>query len=206
MTDCFALLGEPRRPWIDPEALKLKFLALAAEVHPDRTHQAIAAERQAANQLYAELNAAYHCLRDAKARLLHLLELERGIKPDDVQKISPAAMDASLEVSALCREADVCLREKAKATSPLLKVQLFEKSMALTERLSLMQKAIETRREELTDQMKLLNLAWESAPPVGSPTRAHVLPCSRLEHIYRDVSYLTRWTQQIQERIVQLSL
>src|SRR6266536_2692354 len=111
MTDCFALLGEPRRPWIDPEALKLKFLALAAEVHPDRVHRATPLEKQAATQRYAELNAAYRCLCEPKERLFHLLELECGIKPDDVHPISPAAMDASLEVSHLCRAADASLAE-----------------------------------------------------------------------------------------------
>ena len=36
MTDCFALLGEPRCPWLDAEALKSRFLVLSAEAHPDR--------------------------------------------------------------------------------------------------------------------------------------------------------------------------
>ncbi len=206
MTDHFALLQEPRRPWIDPETLKVKFLALATEAHPDRTHNATEPEKQTANQRYADLNAAYRCLREPKERLLHLLELERGSKPEEVQKISPATMDLFLEVSRLCREADAFLAEKVQTTSPLLKVRLFEKAMALTDKLNPLQQEITGRRDALTEQMKYLNLAWESAPPVGSPARVHVLPCSRLEHIYRDFSYLTRWFQQIQERIVQLSI
>jgi len=58
----------------------------------------------------------------------------------------------------------------------------------------------------LIAQMRNLNMAWETAPLVGSSTRLHVLPCSRLEHIYREFSYLERWTQQLRERLVQLSL
>ena len=81
MTDYFALLGESRRPWIDPEELKAKFLALTAQVHPDRVHNASEAEKQAASRRSAEMNAAYNCLREAKTRLLHLLELERGTRP-----------------------------------------------------------------------------------------------------------------------------
>src|SRR5204862_2338470 len=77
MTDYFALLGEARRPWLDTEALKAKFLTLTANVHPDRVHKAIPAEKQTAHQLYTELNAAFNCLRGPKTRLLHLFELER---------------------------------------------------------------------------------------------------------------------------------
>jgi len=78
--------------------------------------------------------------------------------------------------------------------------------MALTESLSAMLQNLNARRNALTDQMKYLNLAWGSAPPVASPARVHVLPCGWLEHIYRDLSYLRRWSQQLDERIVQLSL
>ena len=57
MIDCFALLNEARRPWIDPELLKQKFLTLSAEAHPDRVHNASEPEKRAAQQRYTELNA-----------------------------------------------------------------------------------------------------------------------------------------------------
>ena len=205
MTDYFALLDESRRPWIDPLSLKTKFLALTAEVHPDRVHTASEAEKQAANQRYAELNAAYNCLREPKERLRHLLELERGSKPEGVQKISPATMDCSVEVSRLCHEADGFLAGRARASSPMLKVQLFNEAMALSEKLNAQLQKLNVKRDLLVEQLKKLNMAWESAPPVGSPARVNVLPCSPLEHIYRDFSYLARWAEQVQERIAQLS-
>src|SRR5215472_9636832 len=77
MVDYFALLDEPRRPWLDAEPLKEKFLALSATVHPDRVHNLSETERAAAQERYTELNAAYQCLREPKERLHHLLELER---------------------------------------------------------------------------------------------------------------------------------
>ena len=206
MADYFALLDEPRRPWLDPEVLKGKFHALTAMVHPDRVHLATEPERQAANQRYAELNAAYQCLSEPKARLHHLLELERGDRVEDVQKISAGTMDSFMEISDLCREADAFLAEKESVTSPLLKVQLFETGMVLADRLKLLMQRLNGRQEALIVEMRNLNMAWETAPPVGSSTRLHVLPCSRLEHIYRDLSYLKRWTQQLQERWVQLSI
>ena len=205
MADYFALLDEPRRPWLDPEVLKAKFHALAARVHPDRVNSS-ESEKQAANSRYAELNAAYQCLREPKERLRHLLELERGSPVEGVQSIPSATMNLSMEVSQLCREADCFLAEKAKVTSPLLKVQLFEKGMAITDRLNLLLLRLNAKLEALTVQLQILNLAWETAPLVGSPTRLHILPCSRLEQTYRDLSYLTRWAQQLKERLVTLSL
>lgn|SRR5262245_33273114 len=206
MVDFFALLDEPRRPWLDPEPLKAKFHAFTATVHPDRFHRAIEAEKQAANQRYAELNAAYQCLREPKDRLRHLLELERGGKVEAVQRISPASMDLFTEISELCRQTDAFLAERASVTSPLLKVPLFERGMALADRLKLLAERLNRRQEGLMVQMRNLNMAWETAPAVGAPTRVHVLPCSRLEQIYRDLSYLKRWIQQVQDRLVQLSL
>src|SRR5438132_9046006 len=50
MIDYFALLHEPRRPWLDPDLLKQKFISLSAEVHPDRVHLAGEAEKHAAQQ------------------------------------------------------------------------------------------------------------------------------------------------------------
>jgi len=206
MVDYFALLDEPRRPWLDPEVLQAKFQALAAPIHPDRVHHSSEHEKLAANQCCAELNAAYQCLRDLKYRLHHLLELERGSKLEVLQNISPDTMDLSMQISQICRETDGFIAEKAKVTAPLLKVQLFERGMMLTDRLNLMLGQLDVRREALIVQLRNLNMAWETAPPVGSFNRLHVLPCSRLEHIYRDISYLKRWTQQLQGRRVELSL
>ena len=48
MTDYFALLDEPRRPWLDPEAIRQKFFARSGGVHPDKIHAASDAEKAVA--------------------------------------------------------------------------------------------------------------------------------------------------------------
>ncbi len=97
-------------------------------------------------------------------------------------------MNLFMEVSRLCREDDGILTAKARATSPLLKVQWAEKGIALRESLSALLQDLNASRNALTDQMKYLNVAWESAPPAASPVRVHVLPCGRLEStFYRDL-------------------
>ena len=63
MTDYFALLEQPRKPWLDPEELKQKYHELARRSHPDEN-----------------VNDAYRVLADAKSRLQHLLALA-GVAP-----------------------------------------------------------------------------------------------------------------------------
>src|SRR5215211_6108962 len=122
MIDYFALLNEPRRPWIDPELLKAKFLSLSAEVHPDRVHSVSDSEKDSANQRFVELNAAYHCLREPRDRLLHLLELESCEKPKKVQPVGAGTTELAMELGQLCRAVDTFLAERAKVSSPVLKV------------------------------------------------------------------------------------
>ena len=205
MTDAFALLDEPRRPWLDAEALKQKVLPLSSAVHPDRFHSAAESERQRATARYAELNAAYNILREPKERLLHLIELEAGAKPNDVQRIPPGTMDLFVEVGQHCRDVDAFITEQAKVTSPLLKVQMFERGMEWTDKLQALQQRINAKRDELSAELQQMNAVWDSAPPVGSSQRAPALPLERLEQIYRVFSYVARWSEQIQERNVQLA-
>ena len=168
MTDCFAALDEARRPWIDPEALKAKFLSLSTDAHPDRLHNATEDQKRSATAHCAELNAAYSCLRDPKERLFHLLTLERGAKPEPVQRIGPEAAGFFDEVSQICGKADTFLAEYAKTTSPLLKAKLLMQSAELRDVLSGLRHRLLAKRDALVEQTKALNLAWESAPAVGS--------------------------------------
>lgn len=59
MIDYFALLEQPRRPWLDVDLLKEKYHALARAAQPDES-----------------LNEAYRVLSDPKLRLAHLLRVE----------------------------------------------------------------------------------------------------------------------------------
>ena len=204
--DSFALLDEERLPWLDIEELKDRFITLSSEVHPDRTHTACEEQKTAANQRYAELNAAYNCLREPKERLLHLLELELGERPKDVQRIPPGTMDLFVEVGQTCRDADAFLGERAKAESPLKKVALFEQGMEWIDKLNALQQRINGKRDELEVELKNLNPVWQAAPGLGAPGRREALPLERLEQLYRVFSYIARWTEQIQERVVQLSI
>jgi curved DNA-binding protein CbpA len=200
--DYFALLNEPRRPWLEPETLRSKFLALAAEAHPDKQREAGETEKLKANRRYAELNTAYHCLTEPKLRVLHLLELELGVKPGEVQQIPTALADLFAEVATVCLSTDNFLAEKNQVTSPLLQVQLFERAQERVERLRALQTRLTSLYDQLVEDLKSLDALWTSKSQ--SAERRALL--NRLEELYRLFGYFNRWNNQIQERIVQLSL
>ena len=199
MTDNFALLNEPRRPWLDADLLKQKFHALSANAHPDKIYSASEAHKSAAAKSFAELNAAYNCLLEPKSRLLHLLELESGAKPKDIQQIPSALADLFAKVATACRNADNFLAEKSKVTSPLLQVTLFERAQEWIEQLNLLQRKLNVLREQLMDELKSLDAKWIAA---DAAVRHKLLP--GLEELYRLFGYFNRWNNQIQERVVQL--
>ena len=201
MTDYFALLNEPRRPWLNPDSLRQKYLTLAAGAHPDRIHNAGELEKAGANRRYADLNAAFNCLAEPKLRLLHLLELELGAKPEDIQQIPSVLADLFAEVAMTCRNADVFLAERGKVASPLLQVQFFERAQEWNERLNSLHRKLKGWHEKLTDGLKSLDGKWVAA---NATSRGEILP--ELEELYRLFGYFNRWNSQIQERIVQLSL
>jgi DnaJ-domain-containing protein 1 len=201
VTDNFALLNEPRRPWLDPDLLKHKFLALSANVHPDKIQSAGESEKSAASKQFAELNAAYNCLLEPKSRLLHLLELELGAKPKDIQQIPAALADLFAEVASTCKSADNFLAEKSKITSPLLQVQMFERAQEWIEKLNSLRKKLDGLRGQLTDELKSLDEKW-----IADNLESRGVLLEKMEELYRLFGYFNRWNGQIQERAVQLSL
>ena len=134
--------------------------------------------------------------------MLHLLELELGAKPKDIQQIPSALADLFAEVAAACRNADDFLAEKNKATSPLLQVRLFEQAQEWIERLRALQTRLAGLHEQADRRIEIARRLVDSEIPTGERTDL----LNRLEELYRLFGYFNRWNGQIQERIVQLSL
>lgn len=206
MTDHFALLDEPRKPWLEAEALKAKFHSLSATAHPDHAHAESEAEKQIATARFTALNAAYQCLREPKDRLQHLLELERGGKPPGIEQVPAETMELFMQIGQLCRDVDAFLVEHAQVTAPMLKVQMFQRALDWTDQLQLRLAELNERRAECEATVRSLNDPWAAAPAPGDSNRAAALPLDRLEQAYRALSFLSRWTAQLQERVVRLSL
>lgn len=205
--DYFELFGVPRRPWLDAEALKSKFLVISGQVHPDRVHDAGADDLRTANREFSEWNAAYHCLKDPKGRLGHFLELEMGGKVLQVHEVPADTADLFIRISGLFRAVDLFLREKGQASSALLKAEMFGKAMEWHEQLAVEQEGLVRERDVIYERIRELDQRWSGGDsadcekgPVRDGEEASVL--TELEELYRKLSYLNRWTVQIQERMV----
>jgi curved DNA-binding protein CbpA len=196
VTDYFSLLDEPRRPRIEADRLRQKFRRLAADLHPDRIHNAGDAEKAAANRHYASLNAAYVCLAEPKTRLLHLLELERGARPAEIQTIPPALAGLFAGIANVCREVDAFGLERAKVTSPLLKIQWFERAQEWIGRLNSWRQELGGLRGELDARLEHLDQEWLTQTEDRKPATL-----AKLEELYRLFGYFNRWQNQLQERI-----
>ena len=203
MTDFFALLDLPRRPWLDPDSIKQKFIALSAEFHPDRTHGNESQKRPAQDR-YTQINGAYNCLRNPRERVSHLIKLERGPNASELQTVPADLMNVFMEVGNACRQADRFLGEKAAATSPLLKVQLFERGQEFSDQLAAIRAKLTAAREELITALKRLDADWEQNASSDASSRASLL--DKLEEIRRLLGFYDRWISQVQERFVQLAL
>jgi len=199
--DYFALLGQPRQPWLEPELLKARFLALSSEIHPDRSHDASPDQQQAAAGRFADLNEAHQRLREPKDRLRHLLELELGRKPDDIQDVPASAMELFMRLAQLCRQVDDFLSKRATASSPMLKAQMFGQAVEWIDQLQAAQQTLASRQSEVDRQLRELNECWLRHG--DSPKPAELL--AALDEISRELSFLARWSAQIEERIAWLS-
>ena len=194
--DFFALLGEERRPWLDPERIKDTFHRLSRTVHPDQQNGS-PMEAGVADTDFARLNQAQTALRDPKARLRHLLEIEypqiRLSGPADV----PATLaDLFAPVHGLLQEIDAFLARKAGAPSSLAKALLARDEFALCEKVEARLAALGSLHAAALEELRTFDAQWSPRPTDAS---------ARLHDFYQRFAYLTRWTDQLRERLFQFA-
>jgi len=193
MVDHFQTLSLPRLPWLEAEDIKAKFHELSLVHHPDH---ADASGRAHAEGATSDLNSAFRVLSNTRDRLGHLLLLETGRQPSPIQQIPAAAVDLAMRAAQMAQQADKFLQAKRATTSPIMQAKLMEEGMDWSEKLDALRKQLEHRRSAIEQELRDLNPAWEMR---GSTP----LPLDRLEELYRTISFLQRWEQQLQERALQ---
>jgi curved DNA-binding protein CbpA len=179
MTDYFALLGEARRAWIDPEELKEKYFAL---------NRATAAD--------AEINEAYRVLSDPKLRLHHLLTLD-GAELTASRQVPPSVAELFWNTGTLLREVKQWLLRSAEATSTLSRALLSSERTKLEGKLEKLEEQLNALYEAELAQLREIDAGLKLASPNDLP---------RLLQFYDSISYLTRLREQVTEKRFRLQL
>ena len=188
MTDYFALLEQPRAPWLDPEALKEVFHRKTLEHHPD-----IATPGSEGH--FTELNEAYQVLQDRKRRLHHLLSLE-GSAPSANQVVPAELQELFLGLGALKQRADLLLEKKRTASNALSRSLLKPEVLSLQHDLEGMRKTLRGLLDSANEELRKLNARWLS------DREGQIVGLSEL---YLKFAYVGRWLAQLDELAFQLS-
>jgi DnaJ-domain-containing protein 1 len=195
--NCFQTLGVARDVWIDPDLLKAKFLALSAERHPDKA--STPEQKQSAEREFAELNQGYNTLRNTRSRILHLLELAGIPKAGSIQNVPAAALKFFASVAEMTKRADELLKEKRAATSPMVKVQVFEKALSIAESIRELKQKIAEQVRITESELQNLSSSGKVQIPLASPT------IDALQNAAATLGFLERWGAQLQEKVVALT-
>ncbi len=191
--DFFALLGERRRPWLDPAHVKETFHRLSRTEHPDQQTDPDATNADAG---FAVINQAQAALRDPKARLRHLLELEfPQVKLSGPTTVPATLADLFAPVHGLLQEIDALLAKKASAPSALAKALLTRQELLLREKAEACLEQIGSLHAAAVAELQAFDSEWDARPADAA---------GRLHDFYQRFAYLTRWTDQLRERLFQL--
>jgi curved DNA-binding protein CbpA len=195
MIDYFALLDQPRAPWLDPDKLKNTYHQKTLQAHPDAQTDRPAAD--AADATFSSLNEAYQVLQDPKRRLHHLLSLEGRMPSSADQTVPKQLHDLFPAVGALTQRANLLL-EKIRATSNALSQSLLKPQILVVQKEA---KEVREKIQNLFDaslaELRQINTVW-----VKNPTEQ----IEGLSNLYFAFAYLTRWSAQLDEMTFQLSL
>jgi curved DNA-binding protein CbpA len=183
MTDYFALLDQPRLPWLDPATLKEVFRRKTLEHHPDITTSGSEGE-------FARLNEAYQVLQDPKRRLQHLLELQGRTTSSVGRPVPPDLQDLFLEIGATNQRAAALLEKARGASSALARSLLKPESAAV-------QREIENLRTKLRDMIEDANRELQDT---------NLTQLDAIAALQQRFAYLGRWSSQLDELAFQLSL
>jgi hypothetical protein len=176
VTDFFALFGEGRRPWLDPDKLKEKYFSLARERPAD-----------------AELNEAFRVLSDPRLRLRHFLELE-GTNLKASRDVPPALADLFWNAGMILGEIEGWGRRKSEAWSALTQAVLGAERTRLETRLKDLEQELTSNFEAEVTRLRSTTISEPISP---NELRELVLRHDAL-------AYLSRLREQVQEKSFQL--
>jgi curved DNA-binding protein CbpA len=184
--DHFRTLGQPRRPWLDPEALRNLFHEKTAQTHPDKAGDPDA---------FAAVNAAYAVLRDPSTRLRHLLELEHPEVIKNPPPITAALTDLFVRIATLQQAVGAFVEQLSGAGSPLAQALLASERFDLQRDIERQVAALEAAHAKGVERLRGLDAEWPKRKP-ETVEQAAVL--------HQELSYLSKWIWQLREALFRL--
>lgn len=185
MTDLFALFGEARRPFLDPEALKEKYHALSRESAPT-----------------AELNEAFRVLNDPKLRLQHLLALIDATPPAG-RAVPPMVAELFWQTGNLLREIESWQRRNAAATGHLARAMLQPARAKLEKQLSVLEEQLREKYADSLADLRALDANWSRR---GRDDAVAPNELATLLELHDFFAYLTRLLERAGEARLQLTM
>ena len=187
MPDHFATLAQPRRPWLDPEALRESFHRAAAQQHPDAAG--------GGDTQFAALNTAHAILREPATRLRHLLELAAPELLTRAAPIPPALADLFMQLAGHRRTLDAFQQKHTAAASPLARALLAAEKNALLRTLATALAQLDAAHESAHAELRTLDTAWPAPDPAA---------LENLAPLQARFAFLAKWSAQLREDLFKL--
>jgi curved DNA-binding protein CbpA len=187
MPDPFAALALPRRPWLEPAAIKEAFHRASAARHPDAPGGDAAA--------FAALNEAWRTLSDPASRLRHLLALEFPAHVADPAALPSTLMDFFPRIAALRQSHHHFLHRQKSAAGALGQALLAADRLALERELRRALTELEAENERALEKMRALDADWEQRTAATAECVAA---------LQRRLTFLAKWITQLREAIFTL--
>lgn len=195
MIDYFALLDQPRRPWLDAEQLKEAFHAKALHAHPDAQVQH--GEIRSADALFSQLNEAHQVLQDPKQRIHHLLTLT-GNPPDRAAGTTPPNIEELFPlVAAATQHGSAVVQKSVGATSALSRSLLKAELQRVTQQVNAVYDRVSELQHRALSELQELDRGWNAADTAQ---------IAQLSALHLQFSYLNRWISELQAKRIELSL
>jgi curved DNA-binding protein CbpA len=190
MTDHFAVLRQPRRPWLDPDQLKQEYQQLSFAHHPDK-------RRTAADHGpdFAAVTDAYRVLSNPRLRLQHLLSFNSEKSDTEKSPITEELTEVFMQTAALVNDIEAVLAKREQATSALAKSMLKAQIAPLEERTNAQLRELQELYARTMDDLRRVDKCWDNDP--DDP--------GELRELAQRFGFLDKWIGQLRERQFQLS-
>jgi curved DNA-binding protein CbpA len=186
MTDYFALLGQPRLPYLDHDAIQEAFRERARLFHPD-------ANSAAESEDFIQLNNAFSVLRDPRLRLQHLLLLENCEAA--AEEFGNELADLFSRVAELAHRAKQQIAATRPSQSAIAQSMAQVKRRLISDRLGALLQELESTESEAQSDLAALNEKW------NRNREAAMVVAKKLQNRF---TFVQRWLATLRELHFQL--